>query len=57
MYRLIIIDYKMPTMSGLSTANFICGLLEDDFLSESERESMNPYICCTSKETEKFTKA
>ena len=57
MYKLIIIDYSMPTMCGLSTATFICNLLTDDFLSDSERESMRPYICCTSKQQEKYTKA
>ena len=47
MYKLIIIDASAPSSETLNTASSILALLSDDVLSVSEKETLNPYICCT----------
>ena len=57
MYKLIIIDACAPSSLGLVTVNNIMSLLSDDVLSVSERERMNPYICCTCNDARTFSAA
>ena len=55
MYKLIIIDASAPSSEALTTAGSILALLSDDVLSVSEKETLNPYICCTCDDVQTFT--
>ena len=52
MYKLILVDFSASQSDAIQTIQNIVTLLEDDCLSQSEKESLKPLICGSSDQEE-----